>query len=92
MSTEPQLPAASFSTLVSLLATQAMAALGQLPDPQTNQPVVRLAMAKHFIDSLEVLQQKTKGNLADVESGMLENMLFELRMVFVTVQKKSGPA
>ncbi len=89
MSTEPQLPPASFSTLVSLLASQAMAALGQLPDPATNQPTVRLGMAKHFIDSLEVLEQKTKGNLAEVEAGMLENMLYELRLLYVAVQKKS---
>lgn len=90
MSTEPQLPPASFATLVSLLASQAMAALGQLPDPATNQPTVRLGMAKHFIDSLEVLEQKTKGNLSDVEAGMLENMLYELRLLYVAVQKKSS--
>ena len=89
MSTEPTLPPASFSTLVTLLATQAMAALGKLPDPQSNQPVVRLPMAKHFIDSLEVTQEKTKGNLSEVESGMLESMLFELRMLYVAAQKQA---
>lgn len=80
MSTETTLPPASFSTLVRL---------GKVPDPQTNQPVVRLPLAKHFIDSLEVIQEKTKGNLSDVESGMLESMLFELRMLYVAAQKKA---
>lgn len=90
MSTEPQLPPASFPTLVSLLASQAMAALGQLPDPATNQPVIRLGMAKHFIDSLDVLEQKTKGNLTEVEAGMLENMLYELRLLYVAKQKQTA--
>lgn len=89
MSTEPELPHASFPTLVTLLATQAMAALGKIPDPLTKQPAVRLPMAKHFIDSLEILQTKTKGNLTEAESGMLDSMLFELRMLFVAAQKKS---
>jgi hypothetical protein len=87
MSTEQTLPPASFSTLVTLLATQAMAALGRIPDPQANKSVVRLPMAKHFIDSIEVLQAKTKGNLTEVEAGMLDSMLFELRMLYVAAQK-----
>ncbi len=86
---EPELPQASFPTLVSLLASQAMAALGQIADPQTKQANVRLPMAKHFIDSLEVLQEKTKGNLSEIEAGMLENMLFELRLLYVAQQKKA---
>jgi hypothetical protein len=86
-STDP--PPASFSTLVTLLATQAMAALGQLPDPNGAPLTPRLPLAKHFIDSLEVLQQKTQGNLSEAEAGMLESMLFELRLLYVRQQKSA---
>lgn len=88
MSTEQNLPPASFSTLVTLLATQAMAALGKVADPQSGEAVVRLPLAKHFIDSLEVLLEKTQGNLSELEKGMLESMLFELRLLYVAEQKK----
>ena len=84
-----QIPPASFSTLVTMLATQAMAALGQIPDPATKQPVVNLPLAKHFVDSLGVLEAKTKGNLSDLEAQMLESMLFELRLLYVAGEKKA---
>ena len=83
-----QIPEASFSTLVTMLATQAMAALGQIPDPVSKQPVVNVPLAKHFIDSLAVLEEKTKGNLTEMEAQMLESMLYELRMIFVAMEKK----
>lgn len=88
MANAEQIPPASFPTLVSLLATQAMAALGKIADPQSNKASVNLPLAKHFIDTLEMLQAKTQGNLSELETGMLENMLFELRMVYVAEQKK----
>ena len=88
MSTTPEIPPASFATLVSMLATQAMVALGQIADPQSGQPVKRLPLAQHFIDSLSVLEEKTRGNLTPVESGMLTNILYELRMCFVAAQKQ----
>jgi hypothetical protein len=83
-----QLPPASFPLLVTTLATQAMAALGQLPDPIENQPVVRLELAKHYIDTLAVLEEKTKGNLSGDEFAMLEQVLHELRMGFIAVSKR----
>ncbi len=82
------LPPASFSLLVTTLATQAMAALGQVPDPIENKPVVRLELAKHYIDTLGVLEEKTKGNLSNQEAGMLEGILHELRMLYVGVKGK----
>ncbi|HTN74483.1 MAG TPA: DUF1844 domain-containing protein [Pirellulaceae bacterium] len=85
-----QIPPASFANLVSLLATQAMAALGQMPTSAGGTPTVQLPLAKHFVDTLELLQAKTKGNLSEMEASMLENMLFELRMVYVAVQKKTA--
>ena len=71
------------------LAEQAMAALGQIPDPLENKPVVRLELARHHIDTLGVLEEKTKGNLTDEEHEMLETVLHQLRMVFLNFEKQS---
>lgn len=80
------LPDASFPMLVSSLAAQAMVAMGKLADPVQGHPVVRPDMAKHFIDLLGMLQEKTRGNLSPQESGMLDNFLHELRMMFVSIR------
>ena len=47
-------------------------------------------MAKHLIDTLDVLQQKTKGNLTSEESALLTNYLYQLRMLYVAVQSQQG--
>ena len=83
----PPMPPASFPFLLTTLATQAMASLGQDPDPTEGKPVVRLEIAKHYIDTLGILEEKTKGNLTGEESSMLENLLHELRMLYVSVEK-----
>lgn len=80
-----QYPPATLPVLLSTLATEAMVALGQIPHPATNQPQVDLAGARHFIDTLEMLEQKTAGNRTPQESQMLERILHELRMVYVSV-------
>ena len=74
--------------LVSMLATQAMIGLGQIPDPLENKPAVKLEVAQHHIDMLGVLEEKTKGNLTDEEENMLSNIAYQLRMAFVAI--KSG--
>lgn len=79
-----ELPPASFMVLMSTLATQAMATMGLLPDPVSGQPSVDLPMAKHFIDLLAMLQEKTKGNLTEEESDHLRDGLHQLRMVYVS--------
>ena len=78
-----ELPPATFPILVTTFATQAMAALGQLPDPIEGKPVVRKEVAKFQIDMLGVLEEKTKGNLSSEESSMLTDVLHQLRMAFV---------
>jgi hypothetical protein len=87
-----KMPPASFPFLLTTLATQAMAALGQLPDPIEEKPVVRLSHAKHYIDTLGVLEEKTKGNLTREESDMLTSLLHQLRMAFVSVQSNPQAA
>jgi hypothetical protein len=83
-----QLPPPSFSFLVSSLAAQAMSALGQLPDPVSGKPEIRLPLAQHHIETLAMLEEKTKGNVTEVEAGQLEGTLHDLRMLYVMVQKQ----
>jgi hypothetical protein len=81
------LPPASFPVLVTSLATQALAAMGQFPDAD-GKPAMQLSHAKHFIDTLAVLEEKTKGNLTSDESAMLTSALHELRLLFVMTGKQ----
>lgn len=83
------LPPASFTVLVTSLATQALATMGQIPGPD-GKPVVELDHAKHFIDTLGVLEEKTKGNLTSDEAALLSNAVHELRLMFVMAGKQSA--
>jgi hypothetical protein len=84
---ESRMPPASFPVLVSTLTTQSLVALGQIPDPYSGRAIADLEVAKHFIDTLAVLEEKTRGNLTDEEKAMLEDVLHQLRMAFVAMQK-----
>ena len=81
----PPPPPANFETLVSGLATQSVAAMGQFDPADT-----RLDYAKYYIDLLEVLQQKTARNLTGQEHDMLKTVLHQLRLLYVGAQSKSG--
>ena len=62
-----------------------MAAMGQLVDPATGQPTEpHFELAKHHVDTLQVLDEKTKGNLDANEAQMLEETLHQLRMLYVS--------
>ena len=78
-----QLPKPEFSTLVGLFSTQAMVSLGLVGHPEDGRTEVQLPLARHFIDMLGVLDEKTKGNLTDAEARMLEQSLHDLRMVYL---------
>lgn len=78
-----RLPPASFPLIVEMLSTQALVALGMIPEPGTSEPKVRLNLARHLIDLLGVMEEKTKGNLDEGEAQLLENTLHQLRMVFL---------
>ncbi|MEM6258945.1 MAG: DUF1844 domain-containing protein [Planctomycetota bacterium] len=84
-----QIPPADFTTLVSSIATQALFSLGAMPDPQTGQRYANLDVARHHIDSLSVLEDKTKGNLTEEESKMLATTLYELRQSYVQIANAS---
>lgn len=81
-----QLPPASFEVLISMLFTQAIAALGQMPNPSGGEMKIDKPMAKHTIDTLEMLQAKTEGNLSPEESKMIGEALHALRMTYVSVR------
>lgn len=81
-------PPATFETLITMLFTQALAALGQLPGPDGQLGSVNKPFAKYFIDTLEMLGEKTKGNLSDDESKLISETLHAMRMAFVSVKAK----
>ena len=77
------MPPANFETLISTLTTQALFAMGAIPDPRTGQRIQHLDLAKHNIDMLGVLEEKTKGNLTQEESDMLAKTAYELRTTYI---------
>jgi hypothetical protein len=85
-------PEPSFEELVRTLAMQALMYLGAFPDPESGRRVVGLEAAKFNIDLLAMLEEKTKGNLTDLESKFLTQMLYELRMQYVEISKAVAKA
>jgi hypothetical protein len=77
-------PPATFEFLVHTLFTQALMALGRIPNPITKQSHVNMATARHFVDMLAMLEQKTAGNLSTDEARMLEEVQHQLRMMVLT--------
>ncbi|MCX5709066.1 MAG: DUF1844 domain-containing protein [Candidatus Omnitrophica bacterium] len=86
-SREEQLPEADFSFFITTLAVQASIALGAMANPVTQKIELNLSQAKLIIDTLGVLKVKTQGNLSSEEDSLLENMLYELRMQYLTQTK-----
>ncbi len=77
------LPPANFESLLNTLVTQALFALGAIPDPVTGQRVQHLDLARHHIDMIGVLEQKTKGNLTEDEASMLASAAYKLRSRYI---------
>lgn len=77
------MPPASFEQLVQTLATQALLFLSPEHDPKTGRPLRNIDLAKHSIDLLTVLEEKTRGNLTDAEKGLLDTVLYQIRMAYV---------
>lgn len=85
---------ASFINFLMSIASNAAAALGMMEHPATGQRGVDLPLGKHWIDVLGMLQQKTQGNLHAQERQILEGILADLRMQYVslTSSRSSRPA
>jgi hypothetical protein len=83
-----QLPGIDFSTFVLSLGTSALYHMGLAPDPASGERAeTNLPLARQTIDTLEMLEEKTRGNLEEDEMHLLESLLYELRMRFVEVSK-----
>ncbi|HEX4072665.1 MAG TPA: DUF1844 domain-containing protein [Planctomycetaceae bacterium] len=86
----PPLPEPSLATLLGMLSTQAMVALGLLPNPATRKAEKELPLARYFIDLIGVLEKKTAGNLDPDEAAALDETLHTLRMAYVQRLKETA--
>ena len=89
-SDEKKAPTLDFNALVLSLGSSVIVHLGEAPDPTTGQKREKpeFPMAQQSIDLLAMLQEKTRGNLTPDESRFLDNMLYDLRMLYVQVSQK----
>lgn len=84
-------PKAEFAVIVSTIATQALVSLGKIKNPLTNKKQVDLESAEFSVDLLQVLTEKTRGNLTDTEKRYLDGVLYQLRMAYVEATGKPPP-
>ena len=85
---EPQ--GVDFTMLINAMAQPALIFLGEVPHPGTGKPEINLEQARLQIDLLDVLRIKTRGNLSPDEEGLLDRVLYELRMRWVARSSRSG--
>lgn len=81
------MPEVTFPAFVMSLNTSALYHLGEIADPMTGKKVIELDLARHAIDTLTLMQQKTKGNLTSDEEEMLKNILYDIKLRFVNASK-----
>jgi hypothetical protein len=87
-----EMTSALFANLVLSQANLALMLLGREPNPETGQLTRDLAAARVFIDQLEMLEIKTRGNLEPTEQALLKQTLMNLRMEFVQAAEEPAPA
>src|SRR6476646_1297041 len=80
-----------FIEFVMMHAQNAALFLGQIPNPKTGEPEINLDLARMFIDQLEMIQEKTRGNLTNEEAMVLRNAVSNLQMAFVEASGAAGP-
>jgi hypothetical protein len=78
-----------FIEFVIMHAQNAALFLGQIPNPKSGEPEVNLDLARMFIDQLEMIQEKTRGNLTNEEAKVLSNALSNLQMAYVEVARET---
>lgn len=79
------LPEVTFTTLVMSLNTSALFHLGEIQDPETGLIGMDIVLAKHTIDTLQLLKDRTKGNLIDKEEELLGHVLADLKLRYVRI-------
>ncbi|MGD9160374.1 MAG: DUF1844 domain-containing protein [Desulfobacteraceae bacterium] len=85
----PPLPEVNFNSLIFSLSSSALLHIGEIADPQTGEKRVDLPMAKHSIDIISMLKDKTKGNLDNEEQQFIDNILTDLRLRYVKAVKNN---
>src|SRR5919109_1338559 len=80
-----------FIEFVMMHAQNAALFLGQIPNPKTGEAEINLDLARMFIDQLEMIQEKTRGNLTNEETMVLRNALSNLQMAFVEASGATQP-
>ena len=80
------LPEPTLLTLVSGLSAQAMISLGVFPNPIDGSTNILIRQGKHLIDTIAMLDEKTRGNQTEEEKKTFDTLLHELRMIFVAAQ------
>ena len=78
-----QIPPVDFISYLANLVETGRLYLEGIPNPETDEVVTNLPLVKHIIDTIEMLEEKTKGNLTAPEANFLANTLYELRMGYV---------
>ena len=81
------LPEVNFNSLIFSLSSSAFLHLGEIPDPNTGETRQDLALAKHTINTIAMLKEKTKGNLKEEEQKFLDSILTDLRWQYVKKNK-----
>jgi hypothetical protein len=85
-------PSRNFQVLVDFLTRNAAAMLGGMADPRTGQPFVDIEGAREMIDMLDVLREKTQGNLAKADSDLLLEVIGSLKLSFMEISKAAAEA
>ena len=90
MADDKKAPTLDFNALVLSLGSSVIVHLGEAPDPTSGQKREKpdFTMAQQSIDLLAMLQEKTRGNLTEDEARFLDNLLFDLRMLYVQVSQR----
>jgi len=83
-----EFPPPDFATFISGLATQAFVYLGQVESPVSGKKEKDLGAARHVLDTLGMLEEKTRGNLTQEEAAYLEELLYNLRMFYIRENDK----
>ena len=81
------MPEVTFSAFVMSLNTSVLYHLGEIKDPATGASEVNYDLARHAIDTLVMLQEKTRGNLSKEEEEMLKNIVYDVKLRFVKAVK-----
>ena len=82
-----EFPEPTFSIFISSLAMQALIALGEIENPITNKKETEKEQAKYLIDTISMIQEKTKNNLTEEEAKVVDQVLYELRMKYVSISQ-----